>query len=205
MFFVILGHYWPFYPPNSPKNVKKTLEISSFYTSISKLVIIGYTVLEIWHVTNVTVVFHFGNFLPFHPPIPQKMNKMPGDIIILHKCTKNHDYLLYCSWDMGRDRCNCSFSFWAIFCPFTPLTAQKMNIPKKLKKKHLEISSFYTIVPKIMMTGYTVPEIWRTTDVIIFHFGQFFAFLPPPNSPKNDHFKKIKKNPWRYHHFIQLY
>ena len=80
-----------------------------------------------------------------------------------------------------------------------------MNIPKKLKKKHLEISSFYTIVPKIMMTGYTVPEIWRTTDVIIFHFGQFFAFLPPLTAQRMIISKKIKKTPWRYHHFIQLY
>ena len=144
--------------------------------------------------------FSFWQFFALSPPKTpknehfKKMNKMPGDIIILHKCTKNHDYLLYCSWDMGRDRCNCSFSFWAIFCPFTPLTAQKMNIPKKFKKKHLEISSFYTIVPKIMMTGYTVPEIWRTR-CNYFPFWTIFCLFTPPNSPKNDHFKKNKKNP----------
>ena len=51
--------------PNSPKNenmekMKKHLEISSFYTSVPKLMIIGYTILEIWQVTNVIVVFHFG-------------------------------------------------------------------------------------------------------------------------------------------------
>ena len=28
---------------------------------------------------------------------------------------------------MVHDRCNCYFSFWAIFCPFTPLTAQKIK------------------------------------------------------------------------------
>ena len=32
--------------------------------------------------------------------ILKKMKKAPGDIIILHKCTKNHDLMLYCSWDM---------------------------------------------------------------------------------------------------------
>ena len=48
------------------------------------------------------------------------MKKIPGDIIVLHKCTKNHDYMLYCSRDKACDRCNCCFSFWAIFCPFTP-------------------------------------------------------------------------------------
>ena len=35
---------------------------------------------------------------------------------------------------MARDGCNCYFSFWVIFCPFTPLTAQKMKIKKKWKK-----------------------------------------------------------------------
>ena len=48
------------------------------------------------------------------------------------------------------DGCNCCFSFWAIFCPFTSLTAQKMKIPKKWKK-FLEISSLYMCVPKIMI------------------------------------------------------
>ena len=46
------------------------------------------------------------------------MKKKPGDIIILHKCTTNHDHILYCSWDMACDTCNYYFSFWAIFCPF---------------------------------------------------------------------------------------
>ena len=44
-----------------------------------------------------------------------------------------------------------------------------------------------------MVICYTVPEIQRVTDVIfIFHFGLFFALLPPYN-PKNQNFKKMKK------------
>ena len=130
--------------------------------------------------------FILGYFLSFYPPHSPKnenfktMKKILGDIIILHKCTKNHGHMLYCSWDIVRDGCN-YFSFWAIFCPFTPLTAQNTEISKKWKKKkkHLEIS-FYTSVPKMMIIlCYTVPEIWCVTDVIIFHFGLFFAFLPP--------------------------
>ena len=131
-----------------------------------------------------------GHFLPIYPPNSpknenlKKMKKIPGDIIILHKCTKNQDHMLYCSWYMARDGCNCYFSFWTIFCPFTPLTAQKMKIYKKWKKS-LEILSFYTSVPQIMIIWYAVPETWRVTDVIvIFLFGLFFALLPP-NSPKN--------------------
>ena len=93
----------------------------------------------------------------------QKMKKTPGDIIILHNCTKNHYHILYCSWDMIRDRCNCYFSFWAIFCPLTPLTAQNIKIFKKWKK-HLEKLSFYICVPKSMIRWCTVPEIWCVMD-----------------------------------------
>ena len=70
--------------------------------------------------------------------------------------------MLYCSWDMAWDRHNCCFSFWAIFCPNTLLTAQKIKISKKKKKwkKHLEMSSFYTCVLKVMIRWCTVPEIY---------------------------------------------
>ena len=88
------------------------------------------------------------------------MKKTPGNIIILHKCTKNRDHMQYCSWDMANDRWNCYFSFWAIFCP---LTAQKIKISKKWKK-HLQISSFYTCAPKIMISWCTVPEKWCAKD-----------------------------------------
>ena len=132
------------------------------------------------------VFFIFSHFFPFYPLIipaekwkylKKKKKKSCGDIIILHKCTKNHDHMLYCSWDMGHDRSNCYFSFWTIFCPFIPLTAPKIKISKKLKR--LEISSFYTSVPKLMIICCTVPEIWHVMNVISFHVGLLFALLPP--------------------------
>ena len=73
--------------------------------------------------------------------ISEKKNT-PGNIIILQMCTKNYDQMVYGSWDTVRDRCNCYFSFCAIFCFFIPLTARKIKILKKWKK-FLEISSFY--------------------------------------------------------------
>ena len=76
---------------------------------------------------------------------------MPRDIILHHKCTKNHDHMLYCCCDMVHDGCNFCFSFWAIFSPFTLQTAQKINNFKKMKEKHIEISLFYTSVQKIMI------------------------------------------------------
>ena len=65
---------------------------------------------------------------------------------------------------MVPDRFNCCFSFWAIFCLFAPLTAQKIKILKKWKKP-LEVSSIYTIVPKIMIIGYKIPELWRVRQM----------------------------------------
>ena len=109
----------------------------------------------------------------------------------LHKCTINDDHMINGSWDINSNR-QIFLTSWAIFCPFTPLTARKMKIPKK-RNKHLEISSFYTSVPKITIICFTVPEIWHMTHVtFIFHFGLFFALLPP-NSPKNENIKKWKK------------
>ena len=43
-----------------------------------------------------------------------------GDII-LHMCTKNHNYMMYGSLDTERNR-QIFLSFRAIFCPFNPLT-----------------------------------------------------------------------------------
>ena len=125
---------------------------------------------------------HFLHFYPRNSPKKQnfeKTEKTPEDIIILHICTKNYDQMIYSSWDMVCDICNCYFSIGAIFHNFTPLTAQKIEILKKWKKKKcLEIPSFYICVPKIMIRWCTVPEIRCMTDVIIFHFEPFFTLLP---------------------------
>ena len=61
------------------------------------------------------------------------------------------------------DICNSYFSFLAIFCRFTPLTTQKIKVFKKWGDR-LQMSSFYTCVPKIMITWCMVPEIWCATD-----------------------------------------
>ena len=71
--------------------------------------------------------------LPFYPlnnPKNQnfaKMKKLPGDIIILYKSTK---IMIICCTD-PKIRCVTDvilFSFKSTFCPFTPLTTDKMKI-----------------------------------------------------------------------------
>ena len=117
----------------------------------------------------------------------------PGGTIILNTSTINENHMMYDSWDMEHDR-HIFFSFWTVFALLHPVTTQRI-------KKHLKISSFYTSVQKNLIKCYTVPEIWHVTYVIVsFHFELFFAilvyFLPfyPPNIPKNQNFKKMKKN-----------
>ena len=141
-------------------------------------------------------------FCPFTPLTAGKMKiskktkkkkKTPGNIITLQKCTKTHDHMLYCSWDVVCDGCN-----------YISLTDRKIKISRKWKNTP-EISSFYTSVPKIMIICYTVLEIWHMTDVIIaFHFRHFFCPFTSPSQPKNENYKK-EKNTWRYHHFTQVY
>ena len=91
--------------------------------------------------------------------ILEKIKKSLGDIIILHKHTKTHDYMLYCSWYMVRGGCNLHSSFWSIFCPNTPLTAQNTKVKRKWKK-YLDVSSFYTCASKITITWCTLSGLW---------------------------------------------
>ena len=94
-------------------------------------------------------------FCPFTPLTAQKiknlkkkkkMKKFPGDIIILHKYTKCHDHMLYCSWDMVRDTWNYYFSFWAIFW--------NQNL-KKMKKMHGDI-----IILHMCTINYDQMNVW---------------------------------------------
>ena len=60
LFFTLL-------PPNFLKK-KKRPEISSFYTSVAKIMIIGYTLPKIWYMTDVFVILFWAIsiFLPFY-------------------------------------------------------------------------------------------------------------------------------------------
>ena len=102
--FVILNHFLPFYPLKNLKKqyfeiMKKRLEILSFYTNVPKMTIIWCIFPEIWSVTN-WIFCYFGLFFAlFYPLKTQNIKilenwKTPGDIIILHRCTKNHDHML---------------------------------------------------------------------------------------------------------------
>ena len=130
---------------------------------------------EAWQTEFFVILGHFLHFYPTNNPKNQNFENLKKslDIIIFHKCTKNYDYMLHCSWDMLCDRWNSNFSFWAIFCPFTS------NSPKnKLFLKKEKDTWRYYHLSQTMIICYTVIEIWCMTElIVIFHFGQLFAFL----------------------------
>ena len=94
-----------------------------------KLVILGYflpfiplkipkviwrTVTEIWNETG---------------KILKKMKKMPEDIILsyIHVYHKWRSYDIWCIWFLKYKVRQKFLTFWAIFCPFSPLTTWKIN------------------------------------------------------------------------------
>ena len=149
-FFVILDHFLPFYPHNNPKNQS----FEKMKKNTWRYIILHMRTINESHMMYGSWDMKFDGqdflsfltvFCPFTVLTTQKIKilknwkKTTGDIIILHKCSKNHDHMLYCSLDMAHNRCKCYFSLWATFCPFTSLATQKIKIFKKMKKS-LEIS-----------------------------------------------------------------
>ena len=127
----------------------------------------------------------------------EKMKKIAGDIIILYKCTKSHNHMSSGSWDT---EWNTEFlvifgHFWPFYPPSSPMTTWKIKILKNWKK-HLEISSFYTCVPKMIWC--ILLEVWN-----FFSFSNIFCpFAPhPPLTIQKSKFWKNEKTAWRYHHF----
>ena len=125
--------FWPFNPYPLPTQKfkilikwKKHLEVSSFYKSVPKSIIICYTVPVIRRMTDVIFISHFGLFFALLSPlraqkikIKKKMKKTPGDIIILDMCTKNYDHMcmvpkIWCAMDGWMDRQTGRWKRWHI-------------------------------------------------------------------------------------------
>ena len=124
------------------------------------------------------------------------MKKFAGDIIILHMCTKNHNYMMYgSSTEWNRQH---FLSFWTIFCPFTPhpLMIPKIKILKKnekIEKNALRYYPFIYVYHKcksydIWFLKYKVQQ----TEIVVI-LGHFLPFQPPDNL-ENQHLKIEKKH-----------
>ena len=128
--------------------------------------------------------FFFDVFCPFTPAKTQKIK-------ILKKWKKTFRHVWFLRYGAGHTIFCHIRPFFALLPPNKP---ENQNFAKI--KKLLDISSFYTSVPKIMIICYTVLEIWHMTDVIfIFDFGLFFALLPPMATQKSKFKRKLKKRP----------
>ena len=66
--------------------------------------------------------------------IKKKMKIKAGDMTIFHKCTKDHNHILYYSWEMACDGCNCFFFIVGYFLPFYYRNSPKNQNFKKMKK-----------------------------------------------------------------------
>ena len=174
VFALLTTHPPPTRPAKNLKNqnfekMKKLLEIS-FYTCVPR------------YGCNHTIFCHFGSFfalLPHYWPQILKIEKKIRRYFLFHMYTINKD-----SWDIRHNRQK-FLSFWAIFCPFIPLTNQKIKIFKKWKKP-LKILSFYICLPRMTIIWCTVPEIWSSAGnfLILDHFLPFYC-----------KFKILKKKP----------
>ena len=120
-----------------------------------------------------------------------KNEKIVGDIIILHRCTKNHNHELRILRYRVRD---------TFFCHFGPFFALLPHYwPQKLKfgKNFLKNWRYYPFTH--------VYHKWRSYDVWFLRYearqteffvilGHYFPF-DPPNNPKNQNFEKMKRQP----------
>ena len=75
---IILDQFLPFYPTINQKiKMLKKWKKTPADIIILYFMIICYTVHEIWHVTDVTFIFHFGQFFALYPPnIPKNYNSL---------------------------------------------------------------------------------------------------------------------------------
>ena len=162
----IFFSFWAIFSLFTPliKNLKKCLEIFFLHMyTINE----DYMMYDSWNIRHDRQNFlsFCPIFCPFTAPWRPGKSKFWKIEEILHMCTINDNHMVYGTWNMERDGQN-FFSFWVIFCSFTPLTMTKITFLKKWKK-HLEILSFCKCVPQITIIWCMVPEIWRATDGIL--------------------------------------
>ena len=152
-FFALLPNYWPC-KLKFGKNVKKHLRILSFYTCASLIRII-YTPDMMYGSWDMK--FSRQNYSELFWKY-QKWKKTL-EISSFNTIVPKSMILCYTFPEMWRQtNVIVYFSFWAIFSPCTPLHPKKWKFQQQ-QKKCLEISSFNTSIPKIMIKCYIAPEI----------------------------------------------
>ena len=175
---------WPYYQPKKSKFWKSKIEAQKYYHFT--LVYHRWQSYDVWFLTYwawQTELFVMLSYVLFFYKSEnwnfEKIKTTHRDIIILHRCTIKDNHMINGSWDVKCHRQN-FYRRLGHFLSFYPPNSSKIENIKKKWKTSAEILSFYTIVPKIMIIGYAVPETWIVMDVLsVSHFEQYFSFLPP--------------------------
>ena len=124
-------------------------------------------------------------FFPFAPLIPQKikMEKVPGDTIILHMCTTNDNHMVHSSWDMEHNGQN-FLSFLDHFLPFLSYQSKNSKFWKNLKNTWR-----YCRYTQVYQKSLSYATLFLRYDG---NFELFFVLLTPID-PKNQNLKKKPK------------
>ena len=109
----------------------------------------------------------------------------------IYMCTINEDHMIYDSWNI---RCNREkfLSFWAIFCPFSPLTTQKIKI-LKLKKTPGDIIILHICTTNDNHMMYGSWDMEHNRQI----FLSFWAIYSPFTHRRTQKIKILKK--WKTH------
>ena len=90
---------------------------------------------------------------------------------------------------------------------YSPINPENQNFEKIKKNPGDIILHMSTINQNSMMyDSWDIYGVQQTEFFLI--LNHFLPFNPTPlilNNPKNQNFEKNEKNPWRYHHFTQVY
>ena len=120
-----------------------------------------------------------------------------GNILILHKCIKNHNHMKYCSWDTEWGIQN-FLSILSHFLPFYPLTTEKNQNFEKMKKVSGDVIILHMCTENHNHMMYAFWDLESNGH----DFSSFWTtFCPFTNNPKNQNFQKIKK----YQEILSLY
>ena len=174
----------PFDPPNNPKNqnlekIKKFLKILSFYTCVPQMTTVMHGFWCIKHDRQDFLSF-WAIFCPFTPLTIQKikiLKKWKKLLEILSFTQVHHKWQSYDIWFLRYQLQQTDF--FVIFGHVLPLTAQKMKILWNWKKALGDIIILHKSVSKIIIIGYTVPELCVPDVIVAFHFELFFTLSPP--------------------------
>ena len=105
-FFVILGHFLPFEPPNNleKQNFEKIKKKPGYIITLHLCTTNDIMIYASWDMecNRLNVFFILDHFLPFYPPsnskieILKKWKKNPWHIIVLRQCNKTHGHMIIC-------------------------------------------------------------------------------------------------------------